>query len=127
MTQIIVCFTIYYSVRHDIFFFILLCLQAIVVSGKISLNVTMFTKVFGIKYFGFIYSVCTGIGGLFHLLGPFIIEIVVKDLKDYKKLFAGGGLCCMVLQIILINFSEEKFKYKMNEEEKDNEIELNDA
>ena len=127
MTQIIVCFTIYYSVKHYILFFILLCLQAIVVSGKISLNVTMFTKVFGIKYFGFIYSVCTGIGGLFNLLGPFIIEIVVKDLKDYKKLFAGGGLCCMVLQIILINFSEEKFKYKMDEEEKDNEIELNDA
>ena len=124
ISQLLVAFTVYYSVKYDILFFILLCLQAIVVSGKISLNITMFVKVFGIKYFGFTYSVFTAIGGFCQLLGPFIIKIVVKDLEDYKKLFGGGGICCMIIQIILINFSEEKFKYKMNEEEKENEIEL---
>ena len=86
----------------------------------------MFTKVYGIKHFSFIYSVSTAIGGFCHLLGPIIIKIVVKSLKDYEKLFIGGGVCCIILEIILINFSEEPFKYKMNGDENENGKELDD-
>ena len=123
ITQAIVDSLLFNSVHYPFLFFFLLCFQGVVVSGKISLNVTMFTKVYGIKYFGFIYSVSTAIGGFCHLLGPFIIEIVVKEVEDYKKLFIGGSIGCLFSLIILFNFSEEKFKYKMNEKE-DNEKEL---
>ena len=122
ITQAIVDSLIFNSVNYPFFFFFLLCFQGIVVSGKISLNVTMFTKVYGIKYFGFIYSVSTGIGGFFHLLGPFIIKIMVKSVEDYKKLFIGGTIACLISLLILISFSEEEFKYKLKEE--DNEKEL---
>jgi hypothetical protein len=92
------------------------------VSGKISLNVTMFTKVYGIKYFGFIYSVSTALGGFCHLLGPFIIKIVVKKVFDYKQIFIGSSIDCLICLVILVNFSEEIFKYKINEEEKEKEL-----
>lgn len=123
ITQAIVDSLIFNSVNYPILFFFLLCFQSVVVSGKISLNVTMFTKVYGIKYFGFIYSVSTALGGFCHLLGPFIIKIVVKKIDDYKKLFIGGSIGCIFSFIILLNFSEEKFKYKMNEKD-NNEKEL---
>ena len=122
ITQAIVDSFLFNSVNYPTFFFFLLCFQGIVVSGKISLNVTMFTKVYGIKYFGFIYSVTTGIGGFFHLLGPFIIKIMVKSVEDYKKLFISGTIACLISLLILISFSEEEFKYKIKEE--DNEKEL---
>ena len=122
ITQAIVDSFLFNSVNYPFFFFFLLCFQGIVVSGKISLNVTMFTKVYGIKYFGFIYSVSTGIGGFFHLLGPFIIKIMVKSVEDYKKLFIGGTIACLISLLISISFSEEEFKYKIKEE--DNEKEL---
>ena len=124
ITQAIVDSILYYSVNYPFLFFFLLCFQGIVVSGKISLNVTMFTKVYGINYFGFIYSISTALGGFCHLLGPFIIEIVVKSLEDYKKLFIGGSIGCLISLIILISFSEEKFKYKINENENESEKEL---
>jgi OFA family oxalate/formate antiporter-like MFS transporter len=126
ITQVFVSSFIFFSVKYQFLFFLLLCLQSIVVSGKISLNITMFTKVYGIKHFSFIYSVSTAIGGCCHLLGPIIIKIVVKSLKDYEKLFIGGGVCCIILEIILINFSEEPFKYKMNGDENENGKELDD-
>ena len=75
ITQAIVDSILYNSVHYPILFFFLVCFQGVMVSGKISLNVTMFTKVYGIKYFGFIYSVSTSLGGFCHLLGPFIIKI----------------------------------------------------
>ena len=77
----------------------------------------MFTKVYGIKYFGFIYSMSTALGGFCHLLGPFIIKIVVKNVSDYKKLFIEGSIGCLICLLILVNFSEEKFKYKINEKD----------
>ena len=126
ITQVFVSSFIFFSVKYQFLFFLLLCLQSIVVSGKISLNITMFTKVYGIKHFSFIYSVSTALGGFCHLLGPIIIKIVVKDVKDYEKLFIGGGICCIILEIILINFSEEPFKYKMKGDENENEKELED-
>ena len=125
ITQAIVDSFLFNSIYYPILFFFLLCFQGIVVSGKISLNVTMFTKVYGIKYFGFIYSVSTGIGGFCHLLGPFIIKIVVKNVEDYKKLFIGGAIGCLISLIILFYFSEEQFKYKINED--DNEKELKEV
>jgi MFS family permease len=121
-TQAIVDSILYYSVKHPVLFFLLLCFQGIVVSGKISLNVTMFTKVYGINYFGFIYSVSTAIGGFCHLLGPFIIKITVRKIEDYKKLFIGGSLGCILSLIILLSFSEEKFKYKINEDNNEKEL-----
>ena len=121
-TQAIVDSLLYYSVKYPILFFFLLCFQGIVVSGKISLNVTMFTKVYGINYFGFIYSVSTAIGGFCHLLGPFIIKITVRKIEDYKKLFIGGSLGCFLSLIILLSFSEEKFKYKINEDNNEKEL-----
>ena len=78
ISQIIVDSFLFYSVNYPFFFFFLLSFQSIIISGKISLNVTMFIKVYGIKYFGFIYSVFTALGSFTHLLGPFIIKIVVK-------------------------------------------------
>ena len=123
ITQAIVDSLLFNSVNYPILFFSLLCFQGIVVSGKISLNVTMFTKIYGIKYFGFIYSVSTAIGGFCHLLGPFIIKIVVKSVEDYKKLFIGGSIGCIISLIILINFSEEKFEYKINEKYNEKELE----
>ena len=48
-TQAIVDSTLNDSVHYPIFFFFLLCFQGVVVSWKISLNVTMFKKVYGIK------------------------------------------------------------------------------
>ena len=125
ITQAIVDSFLFNSIYYPILFFFLLCFQGIVVSGKISLNVTMFTKVYGIKYFGFIYSVSTGIGGFCHLLGPFIIKIVVKNVEDYKKLYIGGAIGCLISLIILFYFSEEQFKYKINED--DNEEELKEV
>ena len=121
-TQAIVDSILYYSVKYPILFFFLLCFQGIVVSGKISLNITMFTKIYGINYFGFIYSVSTAIGGFCHLLGPFIIKITVKKLEDYKKLFIGGSFGCFLSLIILFSFSEEKFKYKINEDSNEKEL-----
>ena len=123
IAQTIVNSLLFNSVYYPVLFFFLLCFQSVVVSGKISLNVTMFTKVYGIKYFGFIYSVSTALGGFSHLLGPLIIEIVVKKVDDYKKLFIGGSIGCLISLIILINFSEKKFKYKINEKD-NNEKEL---
>ena len=83
----------------------------------------MFTKVYGINYFGFIYSVSTGIGGFCHLLGPFIIKITVKTIEDYKKLFIGGSFGCFLSLMILFSFSEEKFKYRTNENNNEKELE----
>ena len=71
-------------------------------------------------------SISTAVGGFCHLLSPIIIKIVVKNLNDYEKLFIGGGICCVILEIILINFSEEPFKYKMNEDKNENGKELDD-
>ena len=122
ITQAIVDSILYNSVHYPILFFFLLCFQGVMVSGKISLNITMFTKVYGIKYFGFIYSVFTALGSFCHLLGPFIIKIVVKKVVDYKKLFIGSSIGCLICLVILVNFSEEKFKYKINEEEKEKEL-----
>jgi OFA family oxalate/formate antiporter-like MFS transporter len=126
MTQVLVSSLLFFSVKYQILFFLLICLQSIVVSGKISLNITMFTKVYGIKHFSFIYSVSTAVGGFCHLLGPIIIKIVVNNLRDYGKLFIGGAICCLILEIILTNFSEEPFKYKMNGDKNENEKELDD-
>ena len=126
ITQVFVSSFIFFSVKYKFLFFLLLCLQSIVVSGKISLNITMFTKVYGIKHFSFIYSISTAVGGFCHLLSPIIIKIVVKNLNDYEKLFIGGGICCVILEIILINFSEEPFKYKMNGDDNENGKELDD-
>ena len=116
---------LFYSVNFPYIFFFSLCFQSIVISGKISLNVTMFIKVYGIKYFGFIYSVFTAIGSFTHLLGPFIIKIVVKNNDDYKKLYLGGAFCSIIALFILISFSEKKFEYKIKENGKELEEKLN--
>ena len=57
------------------------------------------------------------LGVFVHLLGPFIIKIVVKNVSDYKKLFIEGSIGCLICLLILVNFSEEKFKYKINEKD----------
>ena len=124
ITQSIVGSILYNSVRYPNLFFFLICFQSLVVSGKISLNVTMFTKIHGIKYFGLIYSVSTAIGAICHLLEPFIIKIFVKKLEDYKILYIGGSFGAIFCIIILLNFSEEKFKFKNSEKENENEKEL---
>ena len=77
----------------------------------------MFTKVYGIKYFGLIYSVSTSIGWISHLSEPFIIKFFVKKLEDNKILYIGGSFGAIVCFIILLNFSEEKFKFKKNGDE----------
>jgi MFS family permease len=123
IVQIIIGSLLYFSTHYPILFLLLICFESFV-SGKISLNVTMYTKLYGIKYFGFIYSVSTAIGGFTHLLGPSIIKIVVKNVEDYKKLFIGGSIACFVSLIILIRFSEKPFKYKIKEE---NEKELKEV
>ena len=127
ITQIFVDLILFYSINYPFLFFFLLCFQSIVISGKISLNVTMFIKVYGVKYFGFIYSVFTAIGSFTHLLGPFIIKIIVKNTNDYKKLYIGGSLCSFFALCILITFSEKKFEYKItaNNNEKELEEKLN--
>ena len=126
ITQIFVGSFLFYSVKFPFVFFFLLCFQSIIISGKISLNVTMFIKVYGIKYFGFIYTVFTAIGSFTHLLGPFIIKIIVKNTDDYKKLYFGGALFSFIAVIILICFSEKKFEYKIiNYKEKELEEKLN--
>ena len=56
-------------------------------------------------------------GVFVHLLGLFIIKIVVKNVSDYKKLFIGGSIGCLIFLLLLVNFSEEKFKYKINEKD----------
>ena len=124
-TQIVVNYFLFYSVKFPYIFFSLLCFQSIVISGKVSLNVTMFIKVYGIKYFGFIYSVFTAIGSFTHLLGPFIIKIVVKNTNDYKKLYIGGALCSVVAFIILVCFKEKKFEYEIKEKGRELEEKLN--
>ena len=121
-SQIIVDTVLFYSVKWPFLFFSLLCFQSVIISGKVSLNITMFIKVYGIKYFGFIYTVFTAIGSFTHLLGPFIIKFVVKNINDYKILYIGGGLCSMLALFILICFSEKKFEYKI--ENNNNDIEL---
>ena len=85
----------------------------------------MFIKVYGIKYFGFIYSVFTAIGSFTHLLGPFIIKLVVKNTQDYKKLYIGGAFCSFIALIILICFSEKKFEYEIKDKGKELEEQLN--
>ena len=122
ISQIIVDSFLFYSVNYPFFFFFLLSFQSIIISGKISLNVTMFIKVYGIKYFGFIYSVFTALGSFTHLLGPFIIKIVVKKISDYKQLYIGGACFCIFALFILACFSEKKFEYKINKNEKEEEL-----
>ena len=119
ITQIFIVSLLFYSVNYSILFFFLLCFQNIAISGKIALNVTMFIKVYGIKYFWFIFIVYTAIGGFTHLLGPFIIKIIVITTNDYKKLYIWGAMCSLFAIIVLIFFSENKFVYKLNN---DNEI-----
>ena len=125
ITQILVGLFLFNSVQFPYLFFFLLCFQSIVISGKVSLNVTMFIKVYGIKYFGFIYSVFTAIGSFTHLLGPFIIKLVVKNTQDYKKLYIGGAFCSFIALIILICFSEKKFEYEIKDKGKELEEKLN--
>ena len=126
ITQIIVDSILFYSVKFPFIFFFLLCFQSIIISGKISLNVTMFIKVYGINYFGFIYTVFTAIGSFTHLLGPFIIKIIVKNTDDYKILYFGGAFFSFIALIILFCFSEKKFEYKNNNyNEKELEEKLN--
>ena len=122
ISQIIVCFLLYFSINYPFLFLFLLCLNSIV-SAKVSLNITMFTKVYGIKYFGFIYSISTAIGGFTHLLGPLIIKLVIKSVEDYRKLYMGGSIACIIILIILIRFSEKPFKYKIKKIEKEKELE----
>ena len=124
-SQIIVDIFLFYSVKWPFLFFILLCFQSVIISGKVSLNITMFIKVYGIKYFGLIYTVFTAIGSFTHLLGPFIIKFVVKNISDYKILYIGGGFCSILALFILICFSEKKFEYKMNNNGKELEEKLN--
>ena len=124
ITQILVDSILFYSVHYPYLFFFLLCFQSIVISGKISLNVTMFIKVYGIKYFGFIYTVFTSIGGFTHLLGPFIIKIVIKSTNDYEKLYIGGAVFSCFALVVLFFFSEKKFVYKINKENDVNGKEL---
>ena len=85
----------------------------------------MFIKVYGIKYFGFIYTVFTAFGSFTHLLGPFIIKIVVKNIEDYKILYIGGGLCSLLALFILFCFSEKKFEYEIKNTDKELEEKLN--
>ena len=125
ITQTIVDSVLFYSVNYPYIFFFLLCFQGVVISGKISLNMTMFIKVYGIKYFGFIYSVFTAIGSFTHLLGPFIIKIVIKATNDYKKLYIGGAFCSGFALIILFCFSDKKFEYKIEDKGKELEEKLN--
>ena len=125
ITQIFVNSILFYSVNFPYAFFFLLCFQSLAISGKISLNVTMFIKVYGIKYFGFIYSVFTAIGSFAHLLGPFIIKIVVKNTNDYKNLYIGGTFFSIMALIILFCFSEKKFEYKIENNGKELEDKLN--
>ena len=124
-SQVIVDSFLFYSVNYPMIFFTLLCFQSIIISGKISLNITMFIKVYGIKYFGFIYTVFTAFGSFTHLLGPFIIKIVVKNIEDYKILYIGGGLCSLLALFILFCFSEKKFEYEIKNTDKELEEKLN--
>ena len=124
-SQIVVDMFLFYSVKYPLFFFTLLCFQSVIISGKVSLNITMFIKVYGIKYFGFIYTVFTAFGSFTHLLGPFIIKFIVKKIDDYKILYIGGGFWALLALFILLCFSEKKFEYKMENNDKELEEKLN--
>ena len=118
-----VCFMLNYSAKYHYLFYIIICIQSIV-AGKVSLNVSMFTKVFGINYFGFIYSFGSFIGGFFNASCPFIIKFVVRNKSDYRTLYFVVGIMNLIALVALFTFKETPMKYKIKDEKEDDKKEV---
>lgn len=122
--EILVCLLLNYSAKYHYLFYMIICIQSIV-AGKVSLNVSMFTKIFGIYYFGYIYSFGSFVGGIFNASCPFIIKFVVKNKNDYSKLYFVVGVMNIIALIALGTFSEKKMEYELPEKkEETKEVEL---
>lgn len=114
--QIFVGFILPFSVNYPSLFFITLCLQSIIISGKLSLTVSIFTRIYGINNFSIVYSFASVIGGCCNMLAPLLIKLIFDDIKEYNKLYYGWSILCFFCLVILLFFSEKKFEFKTQNE-----------
>ena len=121
--ELAVCFMLNYSAKYHYLFYVIISIQSIV-AGKVSLNVSMFTKIFGINYFGFIYSFGSFIGGFFNASCPFIIKFVVRNKSDYRTLYFVVGIMNLIALVALFTFKDKPFEYKLKDEKEDGKKEV---
>ncbi len=122
ISQIVIGVSLYYIVHYPYVFFVTVLSQAIILSGNVSLIMTTYSKIYGIKNFVIIFSTANIMGGISTILGPIIIKLIIKSKEDYKTLYWGGAVICIICLITLIFFDEKKFEYKTEDENKEKEL-----
>ena len=121
-SQIIILFTIFGSVNIPYLFFIIVIFEAIVSSGNTCLMVSVYPKIYDIKYYSMIYSLTNIFVGLSTLLGPVFIKLLIKKVDDYMYLYMTGGIIVGIDFIILCFFNEDKFIFKKDGRKEEEEL-----
>ena len=122
LVEIIDSATIYFSVSNPYLYCFQVCLGAFILAGNVSLIIPIYPKVFGLKYSTVIYGIATFFLSFGSMISPTLTKILVKEKEDYKYLFWASTCFSVVSLISCLSFKEEKFRYRKDKIDKEQEL-----
>ena len=129
--EIISSCTIYYTVKYDALYVIMVLIVAFCLGGNLCCISPLYTLTYGIEVGPQMYALAGNIMGLAQFSGPLLVKFMISEQKDYLIIFLLGGTFCMFKLVVLLFFDdtekididlEEQLENKINKVNDENNI-----
>lgn len=129
--EIISSCTIYYTVKYDALYVIMVLIVAACLGGNFCCISPLYTLTYGIEVGPQMYALAGNIMGLAQFSGPLLVKFMISEQKDYLIIFLLGGTFCMFKLVVLLFFDdtekididlEEQLENKINKVNDENNV-----
>lgn len=104
--EIIVGSSLYFMVKYDYVYVILVLFVAACIGGSFSILAPVFNKIFGLGIGPEVYGL-TGISiGIANFSGPLLTKYMLEENKDFLIAFLVGSTLCVIKVCVLLLFDE---------------------
>ena len=125
--EIISSCTIYYTVKYDALYVIMVLIVASCLGGNLCCISPLYTLTYGIEVGPQMYALAGNIMGLAQFSGPLLVKFMISEQKDYLIIFLLGGIFCMFKLVVLSFFDDtEKIDIDLEEQIENNITKVND-
>ena len=115
--EIMVSCTIYYTVKYDILYIIMVLIVAACLGGNFCCISPLYTLIYGIEVGPQMYALAGIVLGISQFCGPLLVKFILSEKKHYLLTFLIGGTFCMSKLIVLLFFDHtETINIDLDEE-----------